>query len=123
MAGAGIVLQAIEHVPAVEARQIEVERDRIGTMLPRHLQADVAAHRGEDAEVVFAAEVHQDPRERVIVLDDQQDAVAGLDALAIVVERVVVDRQISSAARARSTAIRVSTGTSATRSAAVSVET
>ena len=84
VARAGIVLQAIEHVPAVEARQIEVERDRVGPMLARHLQADVAAHRREHAEVVLAAEIHQDPREGVIVLDDQQDAVAGLDALAIV---------------------------------------
>ena len=88
---AGVVLQAIEHVPAVDARHVEVERDRIRTMLPRHLQADVAAHGGEDAELVLAAEIHQDAREGVIVLDDQQHAIAGLDALAIVVERVVVD--------------------------------
>jgi hypothetical protein len=34
------------------------------------------------------------PREGVIVLDDQQHAIAGLDALAIVVERVVVDGDV-----------------------------
>ena len=100
MARAGVVLQSIEHVPAVESGQVEVERDRIGTMLPRHLQADVAAHGGEHAEVVLAAEVHQDAREGVIVLDDQQHAVAGLDALAIVVERVVVDRDVVGGERA-----------------------
>ena len=55
VARAGVVLQPIEHVPAVEAGQVEVERDRVGPMLPRHLQADVAAHRGEHAEVVLAA--------------------------------------------------------------------
>ncbi len=55
VARAGVVLQPIEHVPAVEARQIEIERDRVGAMLARHLQADVAAHRGQHAEVVLAA--------------------------------------------------------------------
>ena len=100
VARAGVVLQPIEDVPAVKSRQVEIQRDRIGTMLAGHLQADVAAHRGQHAEVVFAPEIHQDARKRMIVLDDEQDPVAGLDALAIVVERVVVDRDVGGGERA-----------------------
>src|SRR5687767_2565990 len=89
----GIVLEAIEHVPAVETRQIEVERDGVGTMLPGHLQADVAANGRQYAELVFAAEIHQDARKRLIVFDDQQYAVSRLDALPVVEHRIVVDRR------------------------------
>ena len=116
------MLQPVEHVPAVKSGHVEIERDRVGAMLPRHLQANVAAHRAEHAEFVLAAQVHQDARIGVIVFDDQQHPIPGLDPLAIVVERVVVDRQLLLRERAIDRE-RVSTEMSATRSAALSVET
>ena len=74
-----VVLQAIEHRPAVERRQVDVEGDGVGLDLLRERQADVAAHGHDRLESLLARRIDQDRREVEIVLHDEQHLVPGLD--------------------------------------------
>ena len=82
-----MVLEPVEHAPAVHARHVDVERDGVGMECVRELEAGVAVERDEALEALLARHVEQDLREVRLVLDDEHDAVAGLDLFAIVLER------------------------------------
>ena len=70
-----IVLQPVEHRPAVHARQLDVERDGVGLVVAGHRQADVAAHRRQALEALLARHAIRMPTNEQVVLDDQDDPV------------------------------------------------
>ena len=88
-----VVLEPIEHRPAVHDRQVDVEGDRVRLVVPRHRQADVAARRRQALEAFLVRHVQQDVRERQVVLDDQQDAIAVADRVAIVLDVALGDQR------------------------------
>src|SRR6185437_6550803 len=78
------LLELIEEEPAVHIRQADVERDRVRTEAPRQRQ-DVGAAGGDDAlEAFLTRQVEQDRGELAVILDDEHDAVAGREGIAIV---------------------------------------
>ena len=81
-----MVLEPIEHRPPVDPRQIDVERDRVGFVRVRDAETRVALERDESLESLIARHVEQDLGEVRVVLDDEDDAVAGIEDVAIVVE-------------------------------------
>ena len=90
--GSRVMLEAIEHGPAVNAGQIDVERDRVRPVLVRHAQTRLSIQGHQRLEVLLAGQVEQDPGEALIVFDHQHDPIAGLHRLAIIAERVGDDR-------------------------------
>ena len=59
VAGGRIVLEQVEHLPAVELRQAQVQRDRVRPEAPGQRQADVAARGDHALEAALAREVEQ----------------------------------------------------------------
>ena len=80
-----IVLQAVEHMPAVDVGQTDVEGNRVGLPLAGHGDGGGAERRGQRFVTTLASEVEQDAGEPQIVVDHEHDTIAGLDAVAIVV--------------------------------------
>ena len=74
-----ILLELAEHGPAQHVGQEHVERDRGRLILLGEIERIVAAHGHQHLEALVARQVDQDARVVRIVLDDQQDRVAGLD--------------------------------------------
>ena len=89
-----VVLEPIEHRPAVHDRQVDVEGDRVRLVVPRHRQADVAARRRQALESFLVRHVLQDVHERQVVLDDQHDAIAVADRVAIVLDVALGDQRL-----------------------------
>ena len=86
VAGGGIVLQAIENGPARDIGKSDVQGDRAGLELARQRHGAAAAQGHQRFQVVVVSEVDQDSGEGDVVFDDEQDRVARLDQVAIVVE-------------------------------------
>ena len=86
MSGGQIVLQAIEDAPAIDIRQVDVERDGVRPDLVGELQGGGAARGDQRLEAIFAGQLEQIAREMVVVLDDQQHLIAGLNIAGIVIE-------------------------------------
>ena len=82
--GLRMVLQVIEHGPAVHHRQLHVEDDRVGFELVRERKARVTADGDESLEASLTSDLELGPGEIGVVLDDQHDAVSVLDVVAIV---------------------------------------
>ena len=82
--GARVVLEAVEDDPAVHVGQAQVERDGVGLQLVRQLQGRLAVRGDHGLEAHLVRLVEQDRGEPGLVLDDQEDAVAGLDRVAVV---------------------------------------
>ena len=79
MPGERILLELAEHVPAQHVGQEHVERHRGRLILLGEIERIVAAHRQQRLEALVARQIDQDARVMRIVLDDQQDGVAGLE--------------------------------------------
>ena len=79
MAGKRILLELAEHIPAEHVGQEDVERDCGRLILLGEIERVVAAHGEQHLEALVAGEVEQDAGVMRIILDDEQDAVAGLD--------------------------------------------
>ena len=116
-----MVLQAIEHGPAVHHRQLHVEDDRVGLELVREREARVAANRDDSLEAALTRDLELGPGEVGIVLDDQHDAVAVLDVVAVVADvarqeqrRVELGR-LDAAAGRRSVPLALDAGTRPSR--------
>ena len=60
---------------AVQDRQLDVEHDRVGLELVGEREPGVAAERDDALEAVSRADAEHDPRERRVVLDDQEHAI------------------------------------------------
>src|SRR5437764_641551 len=69
---------------ALDVRQEDVERDRLGGVLACHGQRGGAQRRDQALEALVARRVEQHAREAQVVLDDQQHAVAPADVLPVV---------------------------------------
>ncbi len=82
-----VVLEVLEHHPAVDVGQVEVERDGGRLDLAGQPQG-IAAALGDDAlEAAVARRLEQDGGETRVVLDDQQAAVAGPQVGAVILRR------------------------------------
>jgi len=81
-----MMLQAIEHVPAVHHGQLHVEDDRVGLELVCERKARVASDRNDSLEAALAGDLQLRAGEVRVVLDDQHDAVAVLDVVTIVAD-------------------------------------
>ena len=79
-----MALQVVEHIPAVADRELHVEHDRVGAELVREREALVAPCGDDALEAAVACHVELDLGEVLVVLDDQHDAVAFLDLVAVV---------------------------------------
>ena len=82
----GFCLSWLSTRPAQHVGQEHVERDRRRLVLLGELERIGAAHRDQHLEALVAREVGQDARIVRVVLDDQQDRVAGLDVEPVVRE-------------------------------------
>ena len=82
----GMVLQVVEHRPAVHHGQLEVEHDRIGLELVRECEPRVASLRDDGLEATRAGDLENRACEIGVVLDDEHDPVTGLDHGAIVLD-------------------------------------
>ena len=81
-----VALQPVEHRPAVQHRQAHVEHDRVRPELAREREPGVAAERDEPLEAALARDLQLGAGEVGVVLDDQDDAVARLDRVAVVLD-------------------------------------
>jgi len=79
-----MVLEVVEHAPAVHHRQAHVENDRVRLELVGEGQARVAAERDDALETTVARDLEDRPRERRVVLDDQHDPIPLLNVLTVV---------------------------------------
>ncbi len=86
--GQRILLELAEHVPAQHVGQEHVERNRGRLILFGEIERIVAAHRQQRLEALVARQIDQDAGIVRIVLDDEQDGVAGLDIHPIVGDRL-----------------------------------
>ena len=77
--GQRIVLELAQHGPAEHVGQEHVERDRGRLELLGELERLGAARRDQHLEALVAGEIDQHARIMRVVLDDQQDGVAGLE--------------------------------------------
>ena len=83
-----MALQPVEHRPAVEHRQRDVEDDRVGPVLVRKRKPAVATQADQALEAAAPGDVEHGPGQLRIVLDDQDGPVAGLDVLPVVLDLV-----------------------------------
>ena len=84
MARERILLELAEHVPAQHVRQEHVERHCRRLILLSKLERSVAAHRQQHLEPPVASQVDQDAGVMRVVLDDEQNGIAGLNLQPIV---------------------------------------
>ena len=82
----GVVLEAVEHAPAVHVGQADVEGDRVRLHLAGEGEAVGTAGGDERLEPLVVGEVHQEAAEGRVVLDDQDHAVPRVDEGAIVAD-------------------------------------
>ena len=76
--GQRVLLELAQHGPAQHVGQEHVERHRGRLVLLGEIERVGAAHRDQHLEALVARQVDQDARIVRIVLDDQQDRIAGL---------------------------------------------
>ena len=89
--GQRVLLELAQHRPAEHVGQEHVERHRRRLELLGEVERVGAPRRHQNLEALVAGEIHDHPRVVRIVLDDQQDAVAGLDLQPVV--RDLLDRR------------------------------
>ena len=88
MPGQRVLLELAEHVPAQHVGQEHVERNRGRLVLLGEIERIVAAHRQQRLEAFVARQIDQDAGVVRIVLDDEQNGVAGLDFHPVVGDRL-----------------------------------
>ena len=105
VARVGVVLEAIEHLPPVDHRHVDVERDRVRLVLVGERDPGLAVERDDSHEALLARHVEQDAGEVEIVLHDEHDAVAGLNRIPIIWSRWVGtgNRELGTGNRERGT--------------------
>src|SRR5205085_2336814 len=83
-----VLLQLAQHGPAQHVGQEDVERDRCRLIFAGEGEGLRAAHRDQDLQALVMRQIGDNPRVVGIVLDDQQDRLTRLDALAVVRHRL-----------------------------------
>ena len=76
MAGARVVLQAVQNDPAGHVRQSEVERDRGRVCRLCQLERHLAPRGDQTLEAHLVGHLEQDRGELGVVFDDQEEPVA-----------------------------------------------
>ena len=84
--GLGIVAQKVEQHPAVDVGEPEIEGDGVRHQLSRQCQRTRTGRRQHALQAGGTGKTEQKPAEGGVVLDDQHDAIARHDAVAIVGE-------------------------------------
>jgi hypothetical protein len=80
----GRVLETFENLPPVDARHVDVERDRVGFVLVCELESGFAIERDDDEESFLSRHVEQHAGEVQVILDDEDCAIAGLNGVSVV---------------------------------------
>ncbi len=83
-----VVLEPVEHAPAVDVGQEDVQRQGVRLVLARQGQGGGAERGDQTLEALLAGRLQQDAGEAQVVLDDQQHAIARLDVVAVVADFV-----------------------------------
>ena len=81
-----VELELVEHRPAEHVGQENIERDGRGVELPGEGKAQRALGGDDALEALVARQAQEDARVVRVVLDDEQDGVALLDGVAIVLD-------------------------------------
>ena len=89
VAGGRVLLQMIQDRPAEHVGQQDIERDGGGVELAREGEGFGAAHGDQDLEALVAREIAENARIVQVIFDDQQDGVAWLKIVAVVLDRLV----------------------------------
>jgi len=87
-----IVLEAVEQHPAIHVGQPEIERDRVGLDRACELESWLPRRRYDALEAALPRDLQQCLREREVVLDEEQHAVAGLERVVVIRDRARQDR-------------------------------
>ena len=74
-----VVLEPVDDAPAVDIGQADIQGDGVGLELAGHRQRGGAQRGDQPLEALFAGRLEQEPGERQVVLDDQEQRIAGLD--------------------------------------------
>lgn len=82
----GSALEALHHVPAVDAGKTYVQDDGAGAVVVGEMQAGFPVSGQQGLEARFAGLVAQDAGEMRIVLDDQDDLVVRSQSLPVVLD-------------------------------------
>ncbi len=96
-----IVLQAVENRPARHVGQVDIERDGAGSEFAREAQRRAAAKRNQNLDAPVVREIHEDSGKGDVILDDQQNRIAGVNQIPVVVDFDVVHHQCRGAGRRR----------------------
>ena len=88
MPGERVLLELAQHGPAQHVGQEYVERDRGRLILLGEVERIVAAHRQQRLEALVARQIDQDAGIVRIVLDNEENGVAGLDVQPVVGDRL-----------------------------------
>ena len=83
--GSGIVLQQIEHGPAVHVGKLQVERDQLRQLIFDEAERCAGVGCNDRLKPAVMSELDQDARELRIVLDEKRDVIRRIEACAIVV--------------------------------------
>ena len=86
VAGARIVLEQIEQRPAIHVRQADIEGDRVRLVAVGERQRRRAVAGDQTLEALLARKLEQNRGEHRVILDDEHDAIAGRDRVAVVGE-------------------------------------
>jgi len=86
-----VVLQAVENRPSGHIGQVDIEGDRPGLKFTGQRERDAAPQGDQCLEVMLVRKVEEDPGERKVVLDDQEDLIRGSNQVAIVVNGEVLN--------------------------------
>ena len=79
-----VLLQQVEHVPAIHARELDVQHDRIGLGLLGKRERRVRVHGDQSLETRFVHQIQKSRGECHVIFDDQNDPVTGADVPEVV---------------------------------------
>ncbi len=105
-----IMLESVQHTPAIDDRQLQIKRNGVGLPLAGQGQPKVATRGDNTFEALISGQIQQDARKGRIIFDDQQHTVARVDRLTVVADLAVqqqfgLDRKLHSCASRRRSAI------------------
>ena len=82
-----IAFEALDHVQATHARQGHIQQHAGRPILLGQDQGTGSVERGEHSKALFARHVHQNLEEDRIIFHREYHRIAGLDAIAVVIDR------------------------------------
>ena len=83
--GLGSMLEPVEHGPPVHPREADIQDDRVGLVLAGQGQPRLAVEGDDSLEPLLVRQVEQEAGELGVIVDDQEDPVAGAASAGAVV--------------------------------------